>query len=65
MVDGRHVVKYSKRHNSPTKGPTGTQLAWSHPIMFSASPRHGGHVGNMMGCDHSRFIQISPLIGEL
>jgi len=24
---------YSKCHNSPTNGPTGTQLRWSHPIM--------------------------------
>jgi len=24
---------YSKCHNSPTNGPTGTQLGWSHPIM--------------------------------
>jgi len=28
MPDGRHVGKYSKCHNSPTKGPTGT-----HSIM--------------------------------
>ena len=26
---------------------------------------HGGHVGNMMGCDHPSFIQIGPLIREL
>jgi len=26
MADGRHVGKYSKCHNSPTNGPTGTQL---------------------------------------
>jgi len=23
---------------------------------------HGGHVGNVTGCDHSRFTQIGPLI---
>jgi len=34
MADGRHVQKYSKCHNSPTNKPTGTQLGWSHPIMF-------------------------------
>jgi len=34
MADGRHVGKYSKCHNSPTGGPTGTHLGWSHPIMF-------------------------------
>ena len=33
MADGRHVGKYSKCHNSPTNGPTGTQIGWSHPIM--------------------------------
>ena len=31
MADGRHVGKYSKYHNSPTNGPTMTQLGWSHP----------------------------------
>ena len=34
MADGRHVGKYSKCHKSPTNRPTGTQLAWSHLIMF-------------------------------
>ena len=33
MADGRHVGKYSKCHNSPTNGPTGTQIGWSHPIV--------------------------------
>ena len=28
------VGKYSKCHNSPANVPTGTQLWWSHPIMF-------------------------------
>jgi len=35
MADGRHVGKYLKCHNSPTNGPTVTQLGRSHPIMFS------------------------------
>jgi len=26
---------------------------------------HGGHVRNVIGCDHPSFIQIGPLIGEL
>jgi len=34
MRDGRHVGKYWKRHNSPTNGPSVSQLGWSHPIMF-------------------------------
>jgi len=38
MADGRHVGKYSKCHNSPTNGPTETQLGWSHPKMFSTCP---------------------------
>ena len=38
MADGRHVGKYSKCHNSPTNGLTGTQLAWSHAIMLSTCP---------------------------
>ena len=34
MADGRHVGKYSKCHNSPINGPTGTQLGWftSHHV---------------------------------
>jgi len=44
MADGRHVGKYSKCHNSPTNGPTETQLGWSHPIMSSTChPRFGCH----------------------
>ena len=29
---------YSKCHDSPTNGPTGTQLGWSHPITFPTYP---------------------------
>jgi len=46
MADGRHVGKYLKCHNSPTDGPTGTQLGWSHPIMFSTCPPCCGCHGN-------------------
>ena len=46
MADGRHVGKYSKCHNSPTNGPTGTQLTWLHPIMFSTCPPCCGCHGN-------------------
>jgi len=45
-ADGHHVVKYSKCHNSPTNGPTGTQLGWSHPIVFSTCPTWCGCNGN-------------------
>ena len=38
MAHGRHVGKYLKCHNSPTNGPTGMQLGWLHPIMFSTCP---------------------------
>jgi len=47
MEDGRHVGKYWKCHNSPTNGPTGTQLGWSHPIMFSTCPPCRGCYGNV------------------
>ena len=28
-------------------------------------PHYGGHVGNVMGCDQSRFVPIGPLLSEL
>ena len=46
MADGRHVGKYSKCHNSPTNGPTRTQLGWSHPIMCPICPPWCGCHGN-------------------
>ena len=48
MADGRHVGKYCKWHNSPTNGQTGTQLGWSHPIVFPTCPPCCGCHGN--GC---------------
>ena len=39
MADGRHVGKYLKYHNSPTNGPTETQVGWSHHI----TSRHVRH----------------------
>jgi len=44
------------------------QCAVARQLPFSWQPQHGGvggHVGNVMGCDHLSFVQISPLIGEL
>ena len=38
--------KYSKYHNSPTNGPTGTQLGWSHAIMCPICPPWCGCYGN-------------------
>jgi len=46
MADGCHVGKYLKCHNSPTSGPTGTQLYWSHPISFPTCPPKLGCHGN-------------------
>ena len=46
MADGRHVGKYSKCHNSPTNGTTGTQIGWSHPIMSPTCPPWCGCHGN-------------------
>ena len=46
MADGRHVGKYSKYHNSPTNGPTGTQIGRSHPIMSPTCPPWCGCHGN-------------------
>jgi len=38
MADSRHVGKYWKYHNSPSNGPIGTKLRWSHPITFRTYP---------------------------
>jgi len=46
MTDGRHVGQYSKCHNSPTNGPTATQLGWSHHIMCPTCPPWCGCHGN-------------------
>jgi len=46
MADSRHVGKYSKCHNSPTNGPTGTQIGWSHPIVSPTCPPWCGCHGN-------------------
>jgi len=48
MEDGRHVGKNLKCHNSPTNGPIGTQIGWSHPIMSPTCPPWCGCHGN--GC---------------
>jgi len=46
MADGRCVGKYWKCHNSPTDGPIGTKLGWSHPIAYSTCPPWCGCHGN-------------------
>ena len=38
MAERRHVWKYWTCHNSPTSGPTETQLGWSHPIVSPTCP---------------------------
>ena len=61
--DGRHVGKYSKCHNSPTNGPTGTQLGWSHAVMFSTCPPWCGcHVnGRWLATAHWTFSSYKRL----
>ena len=49
MADSRHVRKYWKCHNSPTNGPTGMKLRWSHPIMIPTCRPWCGCHGNV-GC---------------
>jgi len=46
MADGRHIGKYSKCYNSPTNGPTKTQLGWSHPFISPTCPPWFGCHGN-------------------
>jgi len=66
MVDGCHVGKYLKCHNSTTSGPTGTQLGWSHPITFSTCPPycrcHGN--GRCLWTAHWTFCSYGRLEAE-
>ena len=66
MADGRHVGKYLKCHNSPTNGPTGTQLGWSHPIMFlTCPPCYGCHSnGRCLATTHWTFCSYGRLEAE-
>ena len=43
MADGRHVGIFSKCHNSPTDGPTETQLGYGHFSEIQDSGRR--HLG--------------------
>ena len=47
ITAGRHVRKYWKCYNSPSK--TGAKLGWSHPITFPTCPPWCGCHGNV-GC---------------
>ena len=78
MADGRHVGKYSKCHNLLLR--TKFHQNWfarsasRHPLQQNVQcavarqrplPHLGGHVGDMMGCDHSSWVSVDLLIGEL
>ena len=58
--------KYWKCHNSPTNEPTGTQLGWSHPIMFSTCPPYCGCHGNghCLATAHCTFSSYGRLEAE-
>jgi len=45
-ADGRHFGIYWKYHNSPSNGPIGTKLGWSHPITLPTCPPKWGCRGN-------------------
>jgi len=66
MADSRHVRKYSKYHNSPTNGPTVTQLGCSHPIMFPTCPPCCGCRGNgrCLETAHCTFSSYGRLEAE-
>jgi len=66
MADGRHVGKYSECHNSPTNRPTGMQLGWSHPIMFSTCLPCCGCYGNgrCLATAHWTFCSYERLEAE-
>jgi len=46
MADGRHVRKYWKHRNSPSNGPIGKKLGWSHPTTIPTCPPKWGCHGN-------------------
>jgi len=52
---------YSKCHNSPTNGPTGTQLGWSHPIMSPTCPHDA--VAMATAAVYQRRIEHSAVMG--
>jgi len=66
MADGRHVGKYLKCHNSPTNGPTVTQLGCSHPITFPTCPPWCGCRGNgrCLPTAHWTFCRYGRLEAE-
>jgi len=66
MADGRHVGIYLKCHNSPKNGQTKTQLAWSHPIMFSTCPPWCGchSNGRCLTTAHCKFSSYGRLEAE-
>jgi len=59
MADGHYVGKYSKCHNSPTNGPTGMQLGWSHPIMCPTCPPWCGCYGRQRRIEHSAVMGVN------
>jgi len=66
MADGRHVEKYSKCYNSPNDGPNGTQLGWSHFIVFPTCPPLCGCHGNSrcLATAHWTFSNYGRLEAE-
>jgi len=56
-------LKVLKCYNSPTNGPTETQLEWSHPIMSpTCSPRFGCHGnGRCLATAHWTFCSYGRL----
>ena len=53
-------------HNSPTNGPTGTKLGWSHPITFPTCPPWCGCHGNVrcLATAHWTFCSYGRLEAE-
>jgi len=66
MADGRHVGKYSKCYNSLANGPTGTQIGWSHQIMYPTCPPWCGCHGNgrCLATTHCTFSSYGRLQTE-
>jgi len=66
------VLLYTKFHQSwvtrsASRRPQlqNVQCAFARQRSLPWQPQHGGHVENVLGCDHPSCVPVGPLVGEL